>query len=59
MRDKNHRWVKSSHSGYQTNCVEVRNRSNGADVRDTKCRAAGHLSVPAAAWSAFLKTATQ
>jgi hypothetical protein len=48
-------WRKSSHSAQETNCVEVAYR--GGDtvaVRDTKDRRAGHISLPADAWKAFV-----
>jgi Domain of unknown function (DUF397) len=52
-------WRKSSYSGPESNCVEIRRGAAGADMRDTKNRAAGHLAVPAAAWQAFLERATR
>ncbi|MDA2813153.1 DUF397 domain-containing protein [Nocardiopsis sp. RSe5-2] len=48
-------WHKSSHSGGANDCVEVREHANGADVRDTKHRDAGHLSFPLDEWGAFLQ----
>ncbi|MFE0025886.1 DUF397 domain-containing protein [Amycolatopsis sp. NPDC059021] len=48
-------WAKSSHSGTQTECVEVAVSPGIVGVRDTKDRQGGTLTVPAAAWSAFLK----
>ncbi|RKS09243.1 uncharacterized protein DUF397 [Nocardiopsis sp. Huas11] len=47
-------WHKSSFSGSSANCVEVREHATGADVRDTRNRDAGHLSVPAAEWAALI-----
>lgn len=52
-------WQKSSYSSTQTNCVEVRRSIDTTAMRDTKNRTAGHLTVPAAAWTAFLKRATR
>ncbi|WP_020667354.1 DUF397 domain-containing protein [Amycolatopsis nigrescens] len=52
------RWRKSSYSGSDTKegeCVEVRLGADQVAVRDTKHRDAGHLTVPAPAWSAFLE----
>ena len=46
-------WRKSSYSGGQSDCVEVRlDRSVG--IRDTKAREHGHLTVSRAAWAAAL-----
>ncbi|MDA3646645.1 DUF397 domain-containing protein [Saccharopolyspora indica] len=47
-------WRKSKYSGGQTNCVEVGRVDGGAAVRDTKNRAAGHLTTTAGQWAAFL-----
>ncbi|MGJ7907330.1 DUF397 domain-containing protein [Actinopolyspora sp. H202] len=47
-------WHKSSYSGNQTNCVEVGQLTNGAAIRDTKNRAAGHLTTSRAQWTAFI-----
>ncbi|MBV2366356.1 DUF397 domain-containing protein [Streptomonospora nanhaiensis] len=47
-------WHKSTYSAAAQNCVEVREHAAGADVRDTQNRDAGHLSMPAAEWAAFL-----
>ncbi|TDD34900.1 DUF397 domain-containing protein [Saccharopolyspora elongata] len=47
-------WRKSRFSGGQTNCVEVGRISDGAAVRDSKNRAAGHLTTDRAQWSAFI-----
>lgn len=52
-------WRKSSHSNQDSVCVEVRAHPDGADVRDTKNRDAGHLTVPAPAWSAFVASVTR
>ncbi|MEV6896985.1 DUF397 domain-containing protein [Amycolatopsis sp. NPDC051372] len=51
-------WNKSSHSSTQANCVEViATPSVEIGVRDTKDRGAGHLTVSAEAWTAFLASA--
>ncbi|WP_017626261.1 DUF397 domain-containing protein [Nocardiopsis chromatogenes] len=47
-------WHKSSYSGSQSTCVEVREHAQGADVRDTEHREQGHLSVPAREWAALI-----
>ena len=48
-------WRKSTYSGANNNCVEV---VEGPEtlVRDTQHRAAGHLAVPSAEWTALLNT---
>ncbi|MEV6447099.1 DUF397 domain-containing protein [Amycolatopsis sp. NPDC051716] len=44
-------WRKSSYSGAESNCVEVKlDRSVG--IRDTKAREHGELTVSRAAWAA-------
>ncbi|PRY01704.1 DUF397 domain-containing protein [Allonocardiopsis opalescens] len=48
-------WHKSSYSDGSENCVEIREHADRADVRDTKNRAAGHITVDAAAWNAFVR----
>ncbi|MEU4671850.1 DUF397 domain-containing protein [Amycolatopsis sp. NPDC023774] len=51
-------WNKSSFSPDQGNCVEVTaTPSIEIGVRDTKDRGAGHLTVSAEAWTAFLTAA--
>lgn len=49
-------WLKSSYSSTEANCVEVAVAPVVVEVRDTKDRDGGTLTVPAAAWSAFLRT---
>jgi hypothetical protein len=52
-------WRKSSRSsGGSNNCVEVAMSATTIGVRDTKHRAAGHLSVTPYAWSGFLAKVT-
>ncbi|CAL9595224.1 hypothetical protein SUDANB121_05338 [Nocardiopsis dassonvillei] len=51
-------WHKSSYSNQQGgHCVEV---AEGAvtGIRDTRNRHLGHLEIPAAEWTALLRTAT-
>ncbi|SHJ11044.1 protein of unknown function [Nocardiopsis flavescens] len=45
---------KSSYSNDGGNCVEVREHTTGADVRDTQNREAGHLSFNRTEWLAAL-----
>ena len=46
-------WRKSSYSGSQANCVEVRNAVGLIEIRDTKDRQGAALTVSAAAWCRF------
>ncbi|MFE6450918.1 DUF397 domain-containing protein [Nocardiopsis dassonvillei] len=52
-------WHKSSYSNTGGQCVEVRETPQGADVRDTVNRAAGHLAFPASEWAALLRAETR
>ncbi|SFT75727.1 protein of unknown function [Actinopolyspora lacussalsi subsp. righensis] len=47
-------WRKSTRSTNTSNCVEVGRLTNGAAVRDTKNRTAGHLTTTQAQWTAFI-----
>jgi hypothetical protein len=47
-------WRKSQASSDNNACVEVA-VGEIVGVRDTKAREAGHLALPADAWSAFLR----
>lgn len=47
-------WHKSSYSQNGGQCVEVREHSGGADVRDTVNRSGAVLSFPSAEWRALL-----
>lgn len=48
-------WRKSSYSGsHGGDCVEVATAGDGAAVRDTEHREAGHLTLPSEEWTAFL-----
>ena len=49
-------WRKSSYSTAAENCVEAREHSGGADVRDTQNRDAGHLGFGSQEWIALLST---
>lgn len=53
-------WRVSSHSqqGGST-CVEAAPLPNRVAVRDTTRRGAGHLAVPASAWTAFIHHVTR
>lgn len=50
-------WRKSSYSNQETVCVEVSIEPGAVGVRDTKSRAAGHLTVTPDAWTAFVRAA--
>ncbi|WP_083926889.1 DUF397 domain-containing protein [Nocardiopsis valliformis] len=52
-------WHKSSHSPTGSDCVEAREQENGADIRDTKHREAGHLSFDRAEWLAALRVTSK
>ncbi|QUH00480.1 DUF397 domain-containing protein [Saccharopolyspora erythraea] len=47
-------WRKSSRSATGNACVEVGRVGGGAAVRDTKNRAAGHLTATNDQWQSFL-----
>jgi hypothetical protein len=48
-------WRTSTYTGNGGNtCVEVRPRPEGVDIRDTKDRPGGTLSVSPEAWAAFI-----
>ncbi|WP_017972469.1 DUF397 domain-containing protein [Actinopolyspora halophila] len=49
-------WRTSSYTQEAGQCVEVAITAEAVGVRDTKNRAAGHLTVPAAAFAQFLNT---
>jgi hypothetical protein len=55
MEDTDMNWRKASYTNGGENCVEVAN-AEGVAVRDTTDRDGATLSVPAAAWAAFLST---
>lgn len=46
-------WHKSSYSSGSQNCVEARESTDGADVRDTQNRELGHLSFDRSEWGAL------
>ena len=48
------RWVVSSHSANNGNCVEVAHTPGVMFVRDTKDRTGPVLSVPADTWHGFM-----
>jgi hypothetical protein len=47
-------WRKSSRSGSNGQCVEVRDRGDAVDVRDSKDPHGGSLTVTASEWAAFV-----
>jgi len=48
------RWRKSTYSDTKPHsCVEVAPAPGVVGVRDTEHRAAGHLTIPRPAWTAF------
>ncbi|AUS80428.1 DUF397 domain-containing protein [Actinoalloteichus sp. AHMU CJ021] len=49
------RWRTSSHSGSQSDCVEVACEPDVVSIRDTKNRDGGTLVVDRAAFGAFVK----
>ncbi|GAA1977323.1 DUF397 domain-containing protein [Amycolatopsis minnesotensis] len=52
-------WTKSTHSGLEetSDCIEVALAPQLTSVRDSKAPSAGHLTLAASAWRAFLDTA--
>lgn len=59
MRDENRvAWRTSTYSAGDGNCVEVAMIREGIGIRDTKNRAAGHLTVPNLAWQLFTLAVT-
>lgn len=50
------RWITSSYSGDQGNCVELAQRPDATLVRDTKSRDTGTLQVPAASFRRFVRS---
>jgi hypothetical protein len=50
------RWIKSSYSGGSgTECVEVTSVVTRLMVRDSKCPAAGRVSLGTSAWTEFMR----
>lgn len=49
-------WHTSSYSGTNGDCVEVAPSPGAVHVRDSKDRAGPALTVPTAAWHAFVST---
>nr|WP_132875113.1 DUF397 domain-containing protein [Tamaricihabitans halophyticus] len=47
-------WRKSSYSAGSNGCVEVARTEGAVQVRDTKNRAGGQLTISGAAWRALL-----
>ncbi|MHC5906198.1 DUF397 domain-containing protein [Streptomyces sp. S6] len=49
-------WVKSSYSGGNGECVEVRSPSGALAVRDSKLPGGADLTFPADMWTAFVES---
>jgi hypothetical protein len=47
-------WRKSTYSAANGTCVEIAVAESVVGVRDSKKADAGHLTVPAAVWNAFV-----
>ena len=47
-------WFKSSYSGQNGECIEVRLRTAGIEVRDSKDLSGPAVAVGAVAWLSFL-----
>lgn len=47
-------WHKSLHSPSGSDCVEVRERVDGTDVRDTQHRTLGYLTFDTKEWAALV-----
>jgi hypothetical protein len=54
---KQHIWVKSTRSGSNGECTEVRHRGDMVDVRDSKDPDGPVLSFAPAEWEAFIEGA--
>lgn len=50
------RFRKSSYSQPTGNCVDVAEHVNGAAIRDTQNREAGHLGYPVAEWVVLISS---
>lgn len=57
--DHDVRWVKSSRSGSDSNCVEVARIGSETGLRDSKAPHAGSLAVPAASFASLLAVTKQ
>lgn len=49
-------WRKSSYSGSQGSCVEIKMTDDSVLVRDTKNRGGGTVEFPTADWQAFIES---
>ncbi|MQS06913.1 DUF397 domain-containing protein [Streptomyces alkaliphilus] len=52
-------WTRSSHSGANGECVEIRRGADRVGVRDSKRPTGPHTRVPTEAWTAFLHHLTR
>ncbi|MFD6100090.1 DUF397 domain-containing protein [Nocardiopsis flavescens] len=57
MSTVNGDWHKSSYSANGGNCVEAREYTGGADVRDSQNQELGHLSFAGGEWAALTRVA--
>lgn len=51
----NETWRTSTYSGQNCQCVETRRTGRAVQVRDTKDRKRGTLTIGADAWKAFIR----
>ncbi|WP_150239663.1 DUF397 domain-containing protein [Nocardiopsis quinghaiensis] len=51
-------WHKATYSENSSHCVEVCERQDGADVRDTQNRELGHLSFGRREWTSLVTLVT-
>jgi hypothetical protein len=47
-------WHKATYSENSSHCVEICERQDGADVRDTQNRELGHLSFDRREWASLI-----
>lgn len=59
IKKENDGWFKSSDSGDDGNCVEVRHVGDGVELRHSKDPAGAKLSFTGSEWDAFLAGAAK